>query len=90
MTIDALGHFLARANTAQWDGMGDIWLVRYESALVPPCPATRVVVAVTNREILLENEREVKSVHPFIYCCSGSSRGLKFLNDGSRPHNTVQ
>ena len=28
---------------AQWEGMGDVGLVRYEPALLPPCPAIRVL-----------------------------------------------
>ena len=27
---------------AQWAGMGDVGSERYESALLPPCPTTRV------------------------------------------------
>ena len=37
-TIDALGHFLIRIITAQWEGMGDVGSARYELALLPPCP----------------------------------------------------
>ena len=28
---------------AQWEGMGDVGLARYEPALLPPCPTTRVL-----------------------------------------------
>ena len=28
---------------AQWEGMGDVGLARYEPALLPPCPAIRVL-----------------------------------------------
>ena len=28
---------------AQWEGMGDVGLVRYELALLPPCPTIRVL-----------------------------------------------
>ena len=28
--------------TAQWEGMGDVGLVRYKPALLTPCPTTRV------------------------------------------------
>ena len=28
---------------AQWAGMGDVGLARYEPALVPPCPTIRVL-----------------------------------------------
>ena len=28
---------------AQWKGMGDVGLVRYEPALLPPCPTIRVL-----------------------------------------------
>ena len=28
---------------AQWEGMGDVGLVRYEPALLPPCPTIRVL-----------------------------------------------
>ena len=27
---------------AQWEGMGDVRLARYEPALLPPCPTIRV------------------------------------------------
>ena len=27
---------------AQWEGMGDVGLARYEPALLPPCPTIRV------------------------------------------------
>ena len=27
----------------QWEGMGDVGLVRYEPALLPPCPTVRVL-----------------------------------------------
>ena len=27
---------------AQWEGMGDVGLARYEPALLPPCPMIRV------------------------------------------------
>ena len=28
---------------AQWEGMGDVGLVRYEPAILPPCPTIRVL-----------------------------------------------
>ena len=28
---------------AQWEGMGDVELARYEPALLPPCPTIRVL-----------------------------------------------
>ena len=28
---------------AQWEGMGDVGSARYEPALLPPCPAVRVL-----------------------------------------------
>ena len=28
---------------AQWEGMGDVGLARYEAALLPPCPTIRVL-----------------------------------------------
>ena len=28
---------------AQWEGMGDVGLARYEPALLPPCPTVRVL-----------------------------------------------
>ena len=28
---------------AQWEGMGDVGSVRYEPALLPPCPTMRVL-----------------------------------------------
>ena len=28
---------------AQWEGMGDVGSARYEPALLPPCPAIRVL-----------------------------------------------
>ena len=28
---------------AQWEGMGDVGLARYEPALLPPCPTIRVL-----------------------------------------------
>ena len=28
---------------AQWKGMGDVGLARYEPALLPPCPTIRVL-----------------------------------------------
>ena len=28
---------------AQWEGMGDVGLARYELALLPPCPTIRVL-----------------------------------------------
>ena len=28
---------------AQWEGMGNVGLVRYEPALLPPCPTIRVL-----------------------------------------------
>ena len=41
-TTDALGH-LNRVNTGQWEGMGDVGSVRYELALLSPCPTIRVL-----------------------------------------------
>ena len=34
---------LNRIITAQWEGMGDVGLARYEPALLPPCPTIRVL-----------------------------------------------
>ena len=34
---------LVTTSDAQWEGMGDIGSVRYEPALLPPCPAIRVL-----------------------------------------------
>ena len=42
-TIDALGHFLNRMITAQWEGMGDVGSARYEPALLPPFPTIRAL-----------------------------------------------
>ena len=28
---------------AQWEGMGDVGLARYEPALLPPCPTIKVL-----------------------------------------------
>ena len=28
---------------AQWEGMGDVGVARYEPALLPPCPTIRVL-----------------------------------------------
>ena len=28
---------------AQWEGMGDVGSVRYEPALLPPCPTIRIL-----------------------------------------------
>ena len=28
---------------AQWEGIGDVGLARYEPALLPPCPTIRVL-----------------------------------------------
>ena len=28
---------------AQWEGMGDVGLARYQPALLPPCPTIRVL-----------------------------------------------
>ena len=53
-TIDALGHFLNRIITAQWEGMGDVRSARYEPALLPPFPTIRV----------LSNSDCPKSIHP--------------------------
>ena len=33
---------------AQWEGMGDVGSVRYEPALLPPCPTTQ-------RKVIHEN-----------------------------------
>ena len=35
--------------TAQWEGMGDVGLARYEPALLPPCPTIRVLKVCTER-----------------------------------------
>ena len=44
-TIDALrtGPLLNWIITAQWEGMGDVGLARYEPALLPPCSTIRVL-----------------------------------------------
>ena len=42
-TIDALDAGLYRINTAQWEGMGDVGLARYELALLSPCLTIRVL-----------------------------------------------
>ena len=34
---------LATTIDAQWEGMGDVGLARYEPALLPPCPTIRVL-----------------------------------------------
>ena len=34
---------LVMAIEAQWEGMGDVGLARYEPALLPPCPTIRVL-----------------------------------------------
>ena len=34
---------LVAAIDAQWEGMGDVGSVRYEPALLPPCPTIRVL-----------------------------------------------
>ena len=34
---------LVATTDAQWEGMGDVGLVRYEPALLPPCPTIRVL-----------------------------------------------
>ena len=39
----ALGHFLNRIITAQWEGMEDVGAARYEPALLPPCPTIRAL-----------------------------------------------
>ena len=36
-TVDALGHFINRITTAQWEGMGAVGSARYEPALHVPC-----------------------------------------------------
>ena len=41
-TIDALGLFLNKIMTAQCEGMGDVGSVKYEPALLPPCPTIKV------------------------------------------------
>ena len=50
-TPDTFGHcdsnltlkVLVTTIDAQWEGMGDVGLVRYEPALLLPCPTTRVL-----------------------------------------------
>ena len=37
------GTLLNRIMTSQWEGMGDVASARYEPALLPPCPAIRVI-----------------------------------------------
>ena len=34
---------LVKTIDAQWEGMGDVGSVRYELALLPPCPTIRVL-----------------------------------------------
>ena len=34
---------LVETINAQWEGMGDVGSVRYEPALLPPCPTIRVL-----------------------------------------------
>ena len=34
---------LVPTTDAQWEGMGDVGSVRYEPALIPPCPTIRVL-----------------------------------------------
>ena len=34
---------LVMTTDAQWEGMGDVGLVSYEPALLPPCPTIRVL-----------------------------------------------
>ena len=34
---------LVATKDAQWEGMGDVESVRYEPALLPPCPTIRVL-----------------------------------------------
>ena len=34
---------LVATTDAQWEGMGDVGLARYEPALLPPCPTIRVL-----------------------------------------------
>ena len=34
---------------AQWEGIGDVGLARYEPALRPPCPTIRVLVTITSK-----------------------------------------
>ena len=34
---------LVATSDAQWEGMGDVGSARYEPALLPPCPTTRVL-----------------------------------------------
>ena len=34
---------LVTAIDAQWEGMGDVGSVRYEPALLPPCPTIRAL-----------------------------------------------
>ena len=34
---------LVMTTDAQWEGMGDVGLARYEPALLPPCPTIRVL-----------------------------------------------
>ena len=43
------GTLLNRIVAAQWEGMGDVGLARYEPALLPPCP-TIWVLSYSNRQ----------------------------------------
>ena len=47
VTIKADKHLtltvLVATSDAQWEGMGDVGLARYEPALLPPCPTIRVL-----------------------------------------------
>ena len=42
LTVLALTVLVATID-AQWEGMGDVGLARYEPALLPPCPTIRVL-----------------------------------------------
>ena len=43
LTINLTLEVLAATTDAQWEGMGDVGLVRYEPALLPPYPTIRVL-----------------------------------------------
>ena len=43
MTVQLTLTVLVTTIDAQWEGMGDVGLARYEPALLPPCPTIRVL-----------------------------------------------
>ena len=43
MQLSKLFKVLVTAIDAQWEGMGDVGLARYEPVLLPPCPTIRVL-----------------------------------------------